>query len=252
MTVYAVALAKGGSTKTTTAAEIVAALAGRGRRVLAVDLDQQGNLTTRLGVPRVAEIVADAADLMTGEATAEEAAVPARSVSGAYVIAGTQALAAVEHQPEVATALLHYLPGLTGWDDIVLDTPPALGVITLAAVAAADRVVAPVACEGEAYEQLNRLEKFITARVSRMRPGQEVHVIIPTRHDGRRKLDREVVEQLTARHGERVTKPVREGVAARDSYLAGQPVSLYDPRCGVAIDYAAVMADVLATQGMRA
>ena len=57
MTVYAVALSKGGSTKTTTAAELVAALARRGRRVLAIDLDQQGNLTTKLGIRQVPALV---------------------------------------------------------------------------------------------------------------------------------------------------------------------------------------------------
>lgn len=246
MTVYVVALAKGGSTKTTTAAEIVAGLAGQGRRVLAIDLDQQGNLTTRMGITRAVEIEADAADLMKGEATAQQAAVASASVAGADVIAGTQALASVEFMPESAGALRDYLPTLADWDDVVLDTPPALGVITLAAIAAADVVVAPVSCEGEAYEQLDRLERFVAARVARMRPGQEIHAVIPTRYDARRILDREVVAQLQARHGGKVTRPVREGVAARDSYLAGQPVSLYDPRCGVATDYAHALAPILA------
>lgn len=77
MTVYCVALSKGGSTKTTTAAGIVAGLARRGRRVLAIDLDQQGNLTTRLGVTDDTEVSAVAADVLTAEASASEAAVDA-------------------------------------------------------------------------------------------------------------------------------------------------------------------------------
>ena len=126
MTVYAVALSKGGSTKTTTAAELVAALARRGRRVLAIDLDQQGNLTTRLGVTDDTEVSAVAADVLTAEATAPEAAIDAPSVPGASVLAGTHDLASLDHRPEVITALRDHLPEVAGeWDDVVIDTPPA-------------------------------------------------------------------------------------------------------------------------------
>lgn len=248
MTTYTVALAKGGSTKTTTAAELVAALAAGGRRVLALDLDQQGNLTTRLGVPRSAEAVAVAADVLTGDATAQTAALPSPSVPGADVIAGTQHLADVEHLPEIAVTLRDYLPTLADrWDDVVIDTPPALGLVTLAALAAADVTVAPVACETEAYEQLERLTRFIEQRVNRrLRPGQRVHWVVPTRYDPRRLLDREVVEMLTEKHSHQVTTTVREGVVARDAYTAGQPVSVYAPTSGVARDYRAALAPIVA------
>lgn len=252
MTIYTVALAKGGSTKTTTAAELVHHLAARGRRVLALDLDQQGNLTTRLGVTRSTQVAAVAADIMTGEATATEAAIEAPSVPGAYVIAGTQDLARIEHMPEVAGALRDYLPSLGEWDDIVIDTPPALGVITLAALAAADVVIAPVAASGEAYEQLDRLQRFVAQKVARLRPGAAIHAIIPTRYDVRRVLDREVVEMLTERHGDAVRHPVREGVAARDAYVSGQPVGLYAPRSGVAQDYTEALEPILTIQTARA
>lgn len=245
MTVYTVALAKGGSTKTTTAAELVHALAARGRRVLALDLDQQGNLTTRCGLSRAAEVTAVAADVMEGKAAAEEAAVEAPSVPGAHIIAGTQHMAAIEHMPEAGAALRDYLPTLTRWDDVVIDTPPALGVVTLAALAAANVVIAPVACETEAYEQLDRLDRFVAQKVARLRPGQQIHAIIPTRYDGRRLLDREVVGRLTERHPGKVSHPVREAVAARDSYTAGQPASAYAPRSGVATDYAQALAPIL-------
>ena len=114
MTIYAVALSKGGSTKTTTAAELVAALARRGRRVLAIDLDQQGNLTTRLGVTDDTEVSAVAADVLTAEATAPEAAIDAPSVPGASILAGTHDLASLDQRPEVITALRDHLPEVAG------------------------------------------------------------------------------------------------------------------------------------------
>ncbi len=246
MTTYAVALAKGGSTKTTTAAELVYALASRDRRVLGLDLDQQGNLTTRLGVGRSATVEAVAADVLTGRASVGRAAIDAPSVSGAQVIPGTQDLAALEHMPELVGALLN-LPELGEWDDVVIDTPPALGVITLAALAAADVIVAPVTASAEAYEQLDRLARFVTQKAARLRPGQSIHAVVPTRYDGRRILDREVAERLEERWPGKVTHPVREGVVARDSYVARQPVSAYAPSSGVARDYAEALTPIIST-----
>lgn len=247
MTVYAVALSKGGSTKTTTAAELVVALTAAERRVLAIDLDQQGNLTTRLGVTDDTEVGDVASDVLLGSASALEAAIPAPSVPGASVLAGTHDLAELDQRPEVITSLKDHLPDLVGeWDDIVIDTPPALGLVTLAALAAADVVVAAVACETEAYDQLDRLVDVIEQRVApRLHRGQRVHWIVPTRHDSRRLLDREVVDMLEEQFPGQVTSPVREAVAARDAYTAGQPVSIYAPGSGIAQDYAAALAPII-------
>lgn len=247
MPVYAVALSKGGSTKTTTAAELVAALAGAGRRVLAIDLDQQGNFTTRLGVTDDTEVDAVASDVLTG-ASAITAAVPAPSVPGAHVLAGTHDLADLDTRPEVITGIRDHLPDLVGeWDDVVIDTPPALGLVTLAGLAAADVVVVSVTCQTEAYDQLRRLVDVINSRVApRLKPGQQVHWIVPTRYDKRRLLDRDVLAMLEEDYPGKVTTPIREAVAAGDAYTAGMPASLYAPESGLAHDYAAALGQVLA------
>lgn len=247
MTTYTVALSKGGSTKTTTAAELVVALTRRGRRVLAIDLDQQGNLTRRLGLTDDTEVNAVAADVMLGTASVRQAAVPAPSAPGAVVLAGTHGLADLDQRPEVIMALRDYLPSLDGdFDDVVIDTPPALGIVTLAALAAADEIIASVACETEAYDQLARLAEVIAARVApRLRPGARIAWIVPTRHDKRRLLDRDVVDELRSSYGAIVTTPVREAVAARDAYTSGMATSVYAPESGVAADYAAAIATIL-------
>lgn len=250
MTVYAVALSKGGSTKTTTAAELVAGLARAGRRVVAIDLDQQGNLTTRLGVTDDTEVEAVAADVLTGEAGIGQAAVEAPSVTGAWIVAGTDDLTRLDNRPEVLTSLKAHLQEISGeWDDVVIDTPPSLGIVTLAGLAAADVIVASVSCETEAYDQLSRLVTVLEERISKTRitPGQTVHWVIPTKYDSRRLLDREVVELLTSEFGERVTLPVRESVAARDAYSAGMPVSVYAPTSPVSVSYVEALKPVLAS-----
>jgi chromosome partitioning protein len=247
MTVYTVALSKGGSSKTTTAAELVAALVAIGRRVLAIDLDQQGNLTTRLGVTDDTEVSAVAADVLTGEASATEAAVPCPSVPGASVLAGSHDLADLDHRPEVITSLRDHLPELGGeWDDVVIDTPPALGLVTLAALAAADVVVAPIECATEAYDQLGRLDEVIARRIApRLRPGQRVHWIVPTKYRHRRLIDRDVVDVLTEQFPGRVTSPIRDAVAAKDAYTDGKPVSVYAPGSPIAEDYAHAIALII-------
>lgn len=249
MTAYTVALSKGGSTKTTTAAEVVACLARAGRRVLAIDLDHQGTLSQRLGVTDETEVPGTAADVLTGEADAGQAVVPSPSVPGAHVLVGTYALNGLETRPEVVTSLRDHLPEVAEqWDDVVIDTPPGQGLVTLAALAAADVVIAAVATEGEAYDQVARLEELIEHRVApRLRKGQRLDWIVPTRHDARRLHDRDVLEALREDYGARVTSTVRETVTVRDSYLAGMPVSLYAPKAEVSADYAAALAPVLTT-----
>lgn len=242
VTTYTIALPKGGSTKTTTAAELAYRLAQHGRRVLAIDLDQQANLTTRLGVTGDTELTAAAADVLRGDATATAAAITAPTAPGVHVLVGTHDLAAVETTPppDLVTSLRDHLPTVRGtYDDVVIDTPPSLTGLTLAGLAAADVVLAPVSVSVEAYDQLARLAAVITHTLDkRVRPGLHINWIIPTRFDSRRTLDREVVDMLTSTYPGRVTPPIREAVAVRDAYTLGQTISAYQPHCTAALDYA--------------
>lgn len=246
MTIYAVANGKGGSTKSTTAAEVVAALTRLGRTVLALDLDRQGSLTSRLGAGRDFEVSAVAADVLTGDATVAEAAVASPTVPRAWLIAGTKDIEKIEHAPEVTAALGPQLRRqAAGWDDVVIDTPGSLGVATLAALVAADIIIAAVACEVESYDQVAELEDEIHRRVARVNAGQQLHWIIPTRYDARRNLDREVLELLGEKYPGRVTTPVHESVVVKESYIAGIPASMYSPASTVSSDYIEALHPVL-------
>lgn len=247
MTTYTVALPKGGVGKSTTAAELARELGRRGRRVLAIDLDQQGNFTTRLGVGRETEVEYVAADVLRGDAAPEDAAVPS-AYAGVDVLAGTHDLIDVEQAPpaDLVTSLRDYLPRMGKWDDVVVDTPPSVGGLTEAGLAAADVVVVPVESAVEAYDQIHRLERVIEGRLGRrVRPGLQIDWFVPTMHDSRRLLDREVVEQLEKRYPGKVTAPVSEAVAVKDAYTAKMPVTEYAPTSKVAADYAAVTRTIL-------
>lgn len=246
MSIWTVALPKGGSAKTTTAAELAAHLAGLGRRVLAIDACQQGDLGTRLGLLEDTPVAAVTADVLLGAATVEDAAIPSPAVVGVDVLAGTRDLANLHHHPEVLTAFRDILPALTTWSDVVIDTPPAIDLATLAALTAADRVIVPVVAAGEAFDQVEELQQLITTRIApRLNPGCCIGWIIPTQQRAGRCLDADVLSTLHEHYPGRVTPPVREAVAVRESYLAGLPVSHYAPHHPVASDYHTAITTIL-------
>lgn len=243
--IYAIALSKGGSTKTTTAAELVWTLVQRGRKVLAVDLDSQGNLGTRLGITDDTEAGGVAADVLLTAMTVAEAAVPAPSVPGADILIGNDALGGIDSRPEAIVSMTRKLTNMGEWDDVVIDTPPHIGNALLAALLAADTIIVPVACESESWEAIARLEDFLQYRVSPA-AGQDKPIdwFIPTKYDRRRVLDVSVAQALAEAYDNKVTNPIREGVVARESYAAGEPVGSYDSRSGVAQDYATALTQI--------
>lgn len=243
MKVITVALPKGGSAKTATAAEIIRVLASRGQRVLAIDLDQQGNLTTRMGITADTPLVGTLAQVLDPDegVSIEDAAEPSPSVTGVDILVGASDLVRVEENPpaDLATSLRDMLPAVAErWDWVVIDTPPNVGGLTLAGLAAADHVVISVQAATEAYDQIARLEEVVDKRIARrMKPGLTIDAVVPTMYDGRRLLDQEVLQLLTERFGRKVTPPVRNAVAVRDAYTAGMPVGIYDPSAEVTKDY---------------
>ena len=251
MTTYAIVFPKGGTTKTTTAAEHTALLAEQGRRVLAIDLDEQGTLSSWLGFTDASVPNGSAADVLTGRAGIAAAATPAPSVDGAMVLVGTHELAAVTTATveDLVTSLRDLLPGVSHlYDDVVIDAPPALAGLSLAALAAADVVIAPVAGEAQAVDQIDRFELVIEAKIAaRVRPGQRIHYLIPTRYDARRRVDREIEQDLRDTYGSRitVTAPIREAVVVKDSYISRTPLGRYAPASRPAQDYRAVLTQII-------
>ena len=249
--IYTVAFPKGGTTKTTTAAELIWTLAQRGRRVLAVDLDMQGTLTQRLGFTDATEFNGTAADVLTARMTIEEAATEAPDIEGVEVLVGQHDLSLVDVNSvdDLITSLRYLLPDVADrYDDVVIDTPPAMSDLSITGMAAAEYLIAPVVCDVEAYTQVDYFESVIEKRLApRINRGLKIGAIIPTRYDGRRLLDRELVLTLREEYGEstKVTDPIREGIAARDATRSAMPVGQYDPKSNPAKDYARVFGSLI-------
>lgn len=251
MTTYVFVSPKGGVAKTTSSAEASLTLARAGRRVLAYDLEPQGNFAARLGITPATDVIYVADDVLDSrsEATLLNAAVPAPAVPGVDVVIGTRDLARRDSESDTAHAIPDEIARLgNAYDDIVIDTPPSLHQLVRGALVAADVVIATVQCATEAYEAVeDELIPYVATRVAaRMRPGQQVHWFMPTMAFPNTNSTRDVIDLLNERHPGRVTVPIRHTTEVKDGYTSGLPVGLYRPNSTATQDYAAAFKQVLA------
>lgn len=248
----AVVTPKGGAGKTTAAVELAIRLPGR---VLLIDTDQQGDASIRLGV-ELGE-GATTADVLTGRAEVTEAAVASPLLDHVDVLPGSHSLARLEHTPAALTALRDELPDLVGegkrWDHVVIDTPSALGMATGSGLAAAAVIVAPVSGP-EAYKEAGRLETYIAEAIRpRINKGAGIRWVVPIAWDARTVLHRNLLAAMIERWGtDQVTRPVRSTTTAKESYVAGRPVSLYAPSAPIVADFDAMASAIANAEGVTA
>ncbi|MBV8096560.1 MAG: ParA family protein [Acetobacteraceae bacterium] len=252
MRTIAVAMQKGGSGKTTTAVNLAAALAERGRRVLVVDVDPQANATSWFGVRDVGKGIFDClcengsiSDALVRTATAGVDLVPA----SAWLVGAEKALA---HEVGAETILRRRLkPAADGYDLALVDTPPTLGVLTVGALAAADQVLVPVEAHVLALNGLAQLLRTVEAVRDRLNESLGLLGMVACRVDARTRHGIEVVEELRKRFPEQTFRTViRENIRLAEAPSFGQPVTAYDGKSAGAEDYRALAAEVLSRWGV--
>jgi chromosome partitioning protein len=254
--IVALANQKGGVGKTTTAINLATALAAAGHRVLVIDLDPQGNASTGLGVDRQARSVTSY-ELILGEVELERAIV-ATNVPLLSIVPASQDLAGAEFEFAARERREFLLSRairsrVRDYDDVLIDCPPSLNLLTINALVAADSVLVPLQCEFYALEGLSQLMRTIERVQRALNPRLELQGVVLTMYDQRNNLCDQVAADVRGHLGARVFDTmIPRNVRIAEAPSHGKPVLIYDHGCAGSQAYIRLAAEILRRAGTAA
>ncbi len=247
--IIAIANQKGGVGKTTTAINLSASLASLGKKVLALDMDPQGNMTSGLSVDKN-EVEYSVYDLIIGNVGIEEC-ICKEVYENLDVLPSNIDLSAAEIELIGVENKEYIIKKEVGkieqnYDYIIIDCPPALSMLTINAMTTADSVLVPIQCEYYALEGLSQLIHTIDLVKERLNPDLIMEGVVFTMYDARTNLSLQVVENVKENLDQTIYKtiiPRNIRLAEAPSY--GMPINLYDPKSTGAESYLLLAEEVI-------
>lgn len=247
--IIAIANQKGGVGKTTTAINLSACLAEKGKKVLAIDMDPQGNMTSGLGVDKDS-VEKTVYDLIIGEAQIEE--IICKEVlenldvlpTNIDLSAAEIELIGIENKEYIIKNEVEKIK--ENYDFIIIDCPPSLSMLTINAMTTADSVLVPIQCEYYALEGLSQLIHTIELVKERLNSNLEIEGVVFTMYDARTNLSLQVVENVKDNLNQNIYKtiiPRNIRLAEAPSY--GMPINQYDPKSSGAESYRLLADEVI-------
>lgn len=247
--IIAIANQKGGVGKTTTAINLSSCLASLGKKVLSLDLDPQGNMTSGLGLDKD-EVENSIYELIIGDAEVEEC-IYENVIENLDVLpsnidlsAAEIELSGVENKEFIIKNEVKKIKDR--YDFIIIDCPPALSMLTINAMTTADSVLVPIQCEYYALEGLSQLIHTIELVQERLNPSLKMEGVVFTMYDARTNLSLQVVENVKDNLEQNVYKtiiPRNIRLAEAPSY--GMPINIYDPKSAGAESYMLLAEEVI-------
>ncbi len=234
--IIAITNQKGGVGKTTTAINLSACLAEKGKKVLAIDLDPQGNMSSGLGIDKNS-VEYSTYDLLTGERNLGECLIMNQFENLSVVpsginLAGAEIeLMAMEDNQKMLRKIIRNKTVRNMYDFIIIDCPPSLSLLTVNALTAADTVIVPIQCEFYALEGLTQLIYTINLIRKQLNKTLEIEGVVFTMYDTRTNLSQDVVTNIR----ENLDQIIYDTIVPRNVRLAeapsyGLPINKYDPR----------------------
>ncbi len=249
----AIANQKGGVGKTTTSINLSSSLAARGKKVLVIDIDPQGNTTSGFGIEKN-NLENTIYELILGECSVQDSiikdVIPNVSLlpSNVNLAAAEIELIGIEKKEYILKKEIEWIKD--DYDYIIIDCPPSLSMLTVNAMTTADSVLVPIQCEYYALEGLSQLIHTVNLVRERLNPELDIDGVVFTMYDSRTNLSMQVVENVKQNIKQNVyTTVIPRNIRLAEAPSFGIPINLYDPKSAGAESYLQLADEIINRKG---